>query len=160
LGADWGSNADADSQTGTLHPTSTPTATATPTTRPTPTATATTTSTPTFNADATLANIQTQIFSPTCTDQFCHGAQSPANDLSLAASVSHEQLVGVLSVNFAAQQAGLLRVKPGDPDNSFLIIKLTNPTPLQGLLMPSGKPPLSAAQIQLIRDWITQGAQP
>ncbi|HUI27305.1 MAG TPA: hypothetical protein VL403_14580 [Candidatus Kryptonia bacterium] len=146
--------------TGTLHPTATPTVTATATASPTPTPTATITSTPTIDPNATLANIQAQIFSTTCTDQFCHDALTHFNNLSLVDGASYDQLVNVPAFNLAAQQAGLLRVKPGDPDNSFLIIKLTNPTIDEGVRMPSGKPPLSAAQIQLIRDWITQGAQP
>lgn len=146
--------------TGTLHPTATPTATPTPTASPTPTATATITSTPTFNPDATLANIQTQIFDATCADVLCHSSQSQAGNLILTDGRSYDQLVDVTAANFSAQQAGLLRVKPGDPDNSFLVIKLTNPTLAQGAPMPSGKAPLSAAQVQLIRDWITQGAQP
>lgn len=159
-----------DTPTQTLTPTqsATPTATTTGTLPPSPTATttptasatATATGTPTLNPDATLANIQTQIFSTTCIDQFCHDAQTHSNNLSLVAGVSYDQLVNVASFNSAAQQAGLLRVKPGDPDNSFLIIKLTNPSLPQGLRMPSGKAPLTAAQLQLIRDWISQGAQP
>jgi len=146
--------------TGTLHPTATPTVTPTATVSPTPTPTPTITSTPTFNPNATLANIQAEIFSPTCTDQFCHDVQTHFNNLTLVDGMSYDQLVNVLAFNSAAQQAGLLRVKPGDPDNSFLIIKLTDPTADEGVRMPSGKPPLSDAQIQLIRDWITQGAQP
>lgn len=140
--------------TGTLHPTPTPT------TSPSATATATATSTPTLNPNATLANIQTQIFNTTCIDQFCHDAQTRSGNLSLVAGASHDELVSVPAFNFAAQQAGLLRVQPGNPDTSFLVIKLTNPTLVEGARMPSGKAALSDAQIQLIRDWITQGAQP
>jgi hypothetical protein len=73
---------------------------------------------------------------------------------------SRTSLVSVLSANPAAQSAGLLRVNPGNPDASFLVTKLTTPLRGQGSKMPLGKPPLSAAQIQAIRDWITQGALP
>ena len=46
-------------------------------------------------------------------------------------------------------------VIPGDPDNSVIIGRL------EGVIMPQmplGGNPLSAGQIRLIRDWITQGA--
>ena len=113
-----------------------------------------------MNLAPTLANIQTSIFSASCTDLACHSSVAQAGLLVLEGGKSHDQLVGVSSTNFAAQQAGLLRVKAGDPSNSFLIIKLSGTIPAQGSPMPLGKPPLTAAQIQLIRDWITQGAQP
>jgi hypothetical protein len=143
------------SPTSTPSPTLTATVAATSTPAPpTPTATGST------NPNATLANIQTDIFSPTCADLFCHSATGQAGNLVLENGQSHDQLVGVQSFNVAARQGGLLRVKASDPDNSFLIIKLTGPTAAQGSLMPLGKPALTAAQVQLIRDWITQGALP
>ena len=113
-----------------------------------------------MNLAPTLANIQATIFSASCTDLACHSSLVQAGNLVLEAGKAHDQLVGVSAVNPAAQQAGLLRVKPGDPSNSFLVIKLTGPTVVQGSPMPLGKPPLTAAQVQLIRDWITQGAAP
>ncbi|MBI1813690.1 MAG: hypothetical protein HYR72_01795 [Deltaproteobacteria bacterium] len=140
--------------TGTLR--ATPTATATPSSSPTATATAT----PTFNADATFANIQTSIFNPTCIDEFCHTAAFQAGDLSLVEGQSYAQLVNVPAANVAAQVAQLLRVKPGDAPDSFLLIKVTHPSPPEGSLMPLGKSPLTAAQIELIRTWIVQGALP
>jgi mono/diheme cytochrome c family protein len=146
--------------TGTLPATptatSTPTVTTTPSSSPTPTATAT----PTFNADATFANIQTRIFNTTCIDEFCHTAEFQAGDLSLVEGQSYAQLVNVPAANVAAQIAQLLRVKPGDAPDSFLLIKVTHPSPPQGSLMPLGKPPLTTDQIELIRAWIVQGALP
>jgi len=56
-----------------------------------------------------------------------------------------------------------VRVDPGNPANSFLLTKLTMATafdPRYGIRMPSGGNPLTAKQIQLISDWITQGALP
>ena len=133
--------------------TSTATVSATPTPLvPTPTATGST------NLSPTLANIQSSIFSATCTDLACHSSVAQAGGLILEAGMSYDQLVGVPAVNYTAQQAGLLRVKAGDPSNSFLVIKLSGPPPADGSPMPLGKPPLTSAQIQLISDWITQGA--
>ena len=143
----------------------TPTATATPPPASTHTSTPTSTTslgspttTPTINSAATLSNIQA-IFDTTCATIGCHSGMFPSNALNLESGMSYGQLVNEPAFNFPAQQAGLLRVKPGDPDNSFLIIKLTLTAPSNyGSPMPSGQPPLSPAQVQLIRDWITSGA--
>jgi len=151
--------------TGTLPPTATatttPTASATPTATPTPSATATAT----FNENATLANIEQEIFTPTCTDRSCHTAVDQAGGLILESNPSdsqfvYNQLVNVPAANAGAQQDNLLRVQPDNPGRSFLLTKLQNPTAPEGARMPSGKPPLSDAQIQLIHDWISQGALP
>jgi hypothetical protein len=149
-------------------PTDTPTATPTgtlppsPTSSATPSATSTATATPTatFNPDATLANLQAQIFTPTCSDQFCHDLESQAGGLVLLDGQSFTQLVNVTPANFPARAAGLLRVTPGDPDSSFLWIKLGMPSIEFGSPMPLGEAPLSASQLQLVRDWILQGANP
>jgi hypothetical protein len=139
---------------GSPVPTSTPVAPP-PTT---PTITAVSTTTPTGGAAATLANIQAAIFSTTCTDPACHSAQLAQGDLNLEAGASYAALVNAPAFNLTARQAGLFRVKPGDPDHSFLILKLAGPLSAEGSPMPLGKPSLTAEQIQLIRDWITAGA--
>jgi len=153
------------SATPTITPTGILPSTATPTVTPTSTATPTATTTPTFNDSATLANIEQEIFTPTCTDPSCHSAIGRAGDLVLEADPSdaqfvYNQLVNVPAANFAASQESLLRVEPGNADGSFLLIKLHGPTPPQGARMPSGKPPLTDSQLQLIHDWISQGALP
>ena len=78
--------------------------------------------------------------------------------LVLVEGQSYANLVNVEPQNAAAQQAGMLRVIPFNPDNSFLVVKLENPTLAMGSRMPLGKLPLSADQIQLIRNWIAAGA--
>jgi hypothetical protein len=129
------------------------TSTVTPTASPSPSPTAT----PTLSA---FDQIQQTIFNTTCTDAFCHDAQGQMGGLVLVAGRSYANLVGVVPQNAAAAAAGLLRVTPNDPDKSFLVIKVAGPPPLEGLQMPLGKMPLSAAQMQLIRDWISAGAAP
>jgi hypothetical protein len=47
-----------------------------------------------------------------------------------------------------------LRVDPGHPENSFLLVKLEGPPPDQGSRMPLTGAPLTDAEIQRIRDWI------
>jgi hypothetical protein len=140
--------------TGTPPPTSTPTVTATVTITDTPSPTPTVT--PTLSQ---FGLIQTTIFNTTCIDSFCHDLQGMSGNLVLIEGQSYANLVGVVPQNVNAMQNGLLRVDPGNPTNSFLLVKVTNPTLLQGNRMPLAKPPLSAAQIKLINDWIAAGAQ-
>jgi len=128
-----------------------PDPTPTPTPEPTPTATP---------IDATLAQIQATIFTPKCATAACHAGPFGAGNLILTEGEAHAQLVGVDPDIFAAQAAGLLRVDPGDPDNSFLVLKLTNPPLPMGSRMPLLLPPLSAEEIELIRAWILAGAEP
>jgi len=141
-------------------PTATPTATDTPTATPTATDTPAVSPTATENPNATLAEIQSTIFNPTCLDASCHNSQARSGDLVLEEGTSYGNLVGVEPLNFAARTAGLLRVDAGQPDNSLLISKVEGPPPEYGSRMPLNKPPLSAEQIQLIRDWIARGAPP
>jgi hypothetical protein len=104
--------------------------------------------------------IQTTIFNTTCTGAFCHDVQGMSGGLVLVEGQSYANLVGVEPQNAAALQAGLLRVDPGNPDNSFLVVKVEGPPIAMGSRMPLGETPLTADQIQLIRDWIAAGAPP
>ena len=63
-------------------------------------------------------------------------------------------------VNVASHEVpSLKRVEPGDPDNSYLVQKIEG-TAAVGGRMPLGRAPLTAAQIALIRQWISEGADP
>jgi hypothetical protein len=66
---------------------------------------------------------------------------------------SYGMLVGIAS----SESPGILRVAPGDPDNSYLIQKLEG-TASVGSQMPLGAPPLEQASIDVIRQWISAGA--
>ncbi len=108
----------------------------------------------------TLAEVQDQVFTPKCAIPQCHDAASATGNLLLEAGASEAQLVNVVPSVPLAAQAGQLRVDPGHPENSFLLIKLTNPPPGAGSPMPLGEDPLPPEEIQLVTDWILQGAQP
>jgi hypothetical protein len=149
------------SPAGTATASTTSTSTSTPSSTPTPTLPPTETPTSTPSPTATsgaFQEIQTTIFNTTCTGAFCHDVQGMSGGLVLVEGQSYGNLVNVEPQNVAAQQAGMLRVIPFNPDNSFLVVKLENPTLAMGSRMPLGKPPLSADQIQLIRNWIAAGA--
>jgi len=154
------------SSTPTVSPTVTETATITPTptetATPTATETATATATPTFPAGSTLSEIQIDIFTPRCAIPFCHtdADERFSGNLSLQSGSSFTKLVDVEPDNFAARARGLLRVTPFDPENSFIMRKITNTlAPDEGGPMPQGAAPLSALEIERIRAWIVQGAQ-
>src|SRR5688572_4445964 len=98
-------------------------------------------------------SIQANIFEPLC--EHCHsGANAPAG-LRLDAANSYALLVGIASV----ERPNLSRVAAGDPNNSYLIQKLEG-TAAIGERMPAGLPAVPQADIDMIRQWITDGAQP
>ena len=103
--------------------------------------------------EPTLASIQVNIFDPSCV--VCHSGAAAPQGLRLDAASSFVNLVGVAST----QDGSLLRVAPGNPDQSYLIRKLEGGPNISGGQMPQGGPFLSQATIDVIRQWITEGAQ-
>jgi mono/diheme cytochrome c family protein len=93
------------------------------------------------------------IFTANCVE--CHSGGSAPRGLRLDAQNSYANLVNVNS----SEVPSLKRVKPSDPDNSYLVHKIEG-TAAVGARMPLGGPPLSAAEINLIRQWIAEGAEP
>jgi hypothetical protein len=51
-----------------------------------------------------------------------------------------------------------VHVTPGQPERSFLFVKINCQNPGRGARMPLGRAPLSINQQGLIYDWIRQGA--
>ncbi|HXG00901.1 MAG TPA: hypothetical protein VNL69_08945 [Bacteroidota bacterium] len=92
------------------------------------------------------------IFTNNCVNAGCHpGGGAP---FSLASGASYGNLVNQAATAGVCQ--GQPRVQPGSPDSSVLVKRLEGST--CGNRMPLGGSQLPAASIQLIRDWITQGA--
>jgi hypothetical protein len=108
---------------------------------------------PPLSAD--FASIQANVFTPICS--VCHVGGSAPQGLRLDAGNSYNLLVGVPSTEVPS----ILRVKPGDPDNSYIIQKLENHQAV-GAQMPFGCPTslpcLPTTTIAFIRQWITDGA--
>lgn len=97
------------------------------------------------------------IFNANCLDAQCHDATLPASGLLLTAGASYRALVGVASSETPCTSYKL--VEPGQPDRSYLVFKLQGSGAcLNGSRMPKAMPALPAAQIQLFRDWIANGA--
>ncbi len=137
--------------TGTPVPTGPGGATATPTTAP---------PTPT-RVPVSFAEIQDEILTPSCATRFCHSAEARSGGLVLEAGAAYDALVGAEPTLATARAAGWKRVTPFAPDESFLLIKLTQPTSaMYGARMPLVGTPLSDAQIDTVRAWIETGANP
>jgi hypothetical protein len=103
---------------------------------------------------ADFQSIQDNVFTPICTR--CHSGANAPEGLQLDQGHSYALLVGVPS----AEAPGVLRVKPGDPSNSYLIQKLEGASGIVGMQMPFGGPYLPQSTIDFIAQWITNGAPP
>lgn len=149
------------SPTGTLPPSPTVTLTATRTATRTASPTASATEKPTILPGSTFAEIQQNIFNASCLNEGCHNLTDQAGGQVLDAESSYAQLVNVTPTLPNAVARGLLRVKPGDPDASFLYIKLSLPRafdPVFSARMPQAAPALPSEQIEQVRAWILRGA--
>jgi hypothetical protein len=102
---------------------------------------------------ADFDSIQQHVFTPICTA--CHVGAGAPQGLRLDAANSYGLLVGVAS----QEQPSLMRVKAGDPSASYLVQKLEGRAAVGGR-MPLGGPYLDQATIDVIRQWITDGALP
>jgi hypothetical protein len=117
---------------------------------------------PTPNLEPTFSSIQANVFESTdsagrsaCVNCHTNAGRTPAANLNLLHDVAYDQLVNRSSV----EKAGLLRVAPGNPDNSYLIHKVDGRSGIVGVRMPQNGPPyLADGQIQIMRRWIELGA--
>ena len=96
------------------------------------------------------------IFDKGCVD--CHGAKKAKAKLDLSAGTALKNLVNVPS----EQVPATLRVKPGDPEGSYLWLKLDHRAK-EGAGMPKGffgASKLPQEELDLIKAWIASGANP
>lgn len=107
----------------------------------------------TVKEDPSFASDIQPIFSANCALASCHAAPGQ-HGLILTAGQSYALLVNVNSVEVPA----FMRVRPSLPDSSYVVIKIEGRQTV-GVRMPATGTPLSATNIQLIRNWISKGAQ-
>jgi hypothetical protein len=105
-------------------------------------------------AGATFSEVQSQIFTASCAFSGCHGGSSPAQGLNLSAGSAYSNIVNVPS----NERPTLDRIEPNDPAASYLYLKVIGDPSIVGSQMPLGGQPLSAALVDLLRDWIERGA--
>jgi hypothetical protein len=104
-----------------------------------------------------------------CAGEFCHGGAQGGLSMDDRAD-AHANLVGVTAAGPLCGTSGKLRVQPSAPDASLLLEKMSQPMPSCGETMPIGTklepnclvddPSVctTAAELQLVRDWIAAGA--
>ena len=98
--------------------------------------------------------IQDHVFTPHCVS--CHAGATAPQGLRLEdAQTSYSMLVGVRSMEYPL----LFRVAASDADNSYIIHKLEG-TQEVGNQMPNGGPYLDQDTINVVRQWISDGAHP
>ena len=99
-------------------------------------------------------NVQ-PVFNRYCAAGGCHGGSFPQKGLNLSTTASsYAGLVGVTSAEVAPRN----RVVKFDSPSSWLMDTHEDPSPSFGDQMPQLLPPLSTSTIQVLRDWIDQGA--
>lgn len=106
--------------------------------------------------EPTIQSIQSNIFNQNCALSSCHIGSNPASGLNLSEGNAYANIVGVPS----REVPSLQRVKPFSPDSSYLVWKIEGRQGIQGERMPRGRTPLSQEQIDVIRQWIANGALP
>ncbi len=113
-------------------------------------------------AGSSYALLQEKIITPNCATSGCHDTKTKSNGLDLSAANSYKNLVGVEPTNENALKDKFLRVKAGNPYQSFLYIKLDSTNFHQsdgyGSLMPLGSRPITVGQVEFVKQWIAAGA--
>ncbi len=99
---------------------------------------------------ATFTNIQSDIFNQSCAFSGCHASGSVNPNLS---GTSYEIIVNKKS------STGMDYIKPNDPDNSYLLQKIIGSNGIHGSRMPLNSSPLSQDKIDIITEWINDGAK-
>jgi hypothetical protein len=112
-----------------------------------------------------FTEINQVVFQTSCAFSVCHSPRGShdAAHLDLTGD-AFKALVMAPAENKQAKADGLQRVKPCDPDHSFLLTKLemaaSNNDSMAGYgaHMPLKNPSLPEVQLQAVRDWIARGA--
>jgi len=101
----------------------------------------------------TLTQLTTTVFQ-VCGACHTGGGTSLPFSMNLTPGHIYASIVNVHSV----EEPNLLRVKPKDPANSYVVQKLEGAPTIVGVRMPFGGPYLSQAQINQLEAWINAGA--
>ena len=109
-------------------------------------------------ADPSFSRDVQPILTVRCATGGCHSAAAQQSGLDLTPSASYDALVNRQSVSSSER---LLRVKPGDAANSWLVRRIeADPARREHLpRMPLAITPLTDNQIATITNWINQGAK-
>ncbi len=121
--------------------------------------------------DATFSRVWSEILMlKGCSGEYCHGSGMGGLQLKNKRG-AYDALVNVAAAGPACSGKGGVRVKPGMPDASLLLDKISHGTPSCGEVMPIGGklapncvsmlPTVCTtdAELALVRDWILAGAK-
>ena len=101
----------------------------------------------------TLSELKTDVFSARCGP--CHLGTAPSANMSLAADFIYADVFDAV----ATSDSNFKRVAPGDPDNSYIIMKLRGDSRIVGGQMPlDGTAPIPEGDIARVATWIEEGA--
>ncbi len=110
-----------------------------------------------------FSSIYASVISTTCGVVGCHRGTEPTGNLDMGSrTAAYSNLVGVNAMSSGCIDSGLMRVVEEDADHSLLINKLeghlANGDMVCGPQMPLGGTPLDESVIDVIREWINEGA--
>ncbi len=105
-------------------------------------------------ATVSFANDLQPVFTSRCALSGCHVGPVPVQNLELSRGIAYDQIVHVPSI----ERADLLRVDPGNPDDSYLIRKIRG-IGIVGSRMPLIGEPLSPNTIALFETWVREQAR-
>jgi len=97
------------------------------------------------------------ILTANCALSGCHAGGNPQLGMNLSEGSARQAIVNVPSVEVPT----LMRIKPGLPDSSYLVHKIQGTQASvggSGGQMPFGASPLTQAQVDTIRSWVSVGA--
>lgn len=102
--------------------------------------------------EPTLTNLQTELFSESCAFSSCHGGNDPEVGLDLSSAGLSWQT----SVNVDGEEASMVRVVPGNANDSLMYQALLDD--VEGVRqMPIGEE-IAPEDIEAVRLWIEAGA--
>lgn len=102
--------------------------------------------------EVTLSEVQKRVFTPSCALANCHDAAAPRTP-HLVEGQSWSELVGVQSAVIPSATP----VVPGEPTNSYLVLKLNGTIGIAGVQMPFGTN-MDPTLVTLVEKWILAGA--
>jgi hypothetical protein len=106
-------------------------------------------STPSTPAVSFSRDIRTKIFQA----YGCNGCHGGSGGLTLGSNAYNN-----IFNRASSERPGLARIKPGDPDNSYLFRKISGGPDIVGARMPLGGRAVVDADRELLRQWIAAGA--
>lgn len=92
-----------------------------------------------------------KIFEDNCTTAGCHTGTAPMMGLKLTADEYYARTINQPST----EKPQLMRIKPGKPDSSYLVMKILGTPGIIGSRMPFGRDPLTDDEITAIVEWVT-----